>query len=144
MLDTERLTISSTNGATIHYTTDGSAPGRAEPGVPLSTGLWQFWIGGREQSGSWQLKRGYKDSEMVSATFTVEYDVDEDNDGLIEIRNLEMFNNIRYNLAGTSYDDELDDDPSDDPENLGDSTGAPPELPAACEGRGEQYSSLRI
>ena len=30
-------------------------------------------------------------------------DVDVDNDGLIDIRNLDMFNNIRYNLAGTSY-----------------------------------------
>ena len=33
-------------------------------------------------------------------------DVDDDNDRLIEIRNLEMFNNIRFNLAGTTYDDE--------------------------------------
>ena len=30
-------------------------------------------------------------------------DVDDDNDGLIEIYNLDMFSNIRLNLAGTSY-----------------------------------------
>ena len=30
-------------------------------------------------------------------------DVDDDNDGLIEIHNLDMFNHIRYNLAGTAY-----------------------------------------
>ena len=32
-----------------------------------------------------------------------ETDVDDDNDGLIEIHNLDMFNHIRYNLAGTAY-----------------------------------------
>ena len=30
-------------------------------------------------------------------------DVDDDNNGLIEVHNLDMFNNIRHNLAGTSY-----------------------------------------
>ena len=30
-------------------------------------------------------------------------DVDDDNDGLMEIHNLDMFNHIRYSLAGTSY-----------------------------------------
>ena len=134
VLDTERLTISSTNGATIHYTTDGSTPGRLSPVYRSALDFGSFGLGTRTVRVM-AVKRGYKDSEMVSVTFTVEHDVDEDNDGLIEIRNLEMFNNIRYNLAGTSYDDELDDDPSEDPENLGDSTGAPPELPPACEGR---------
>ena len=33
-------------------------------------------------------------------------DVDDDNDGLIEIRNLDMLYHMRYNLAGTTYDDE--------------------------------------
>ena len=33
-------------------------------------------------------------------------DVDDDNDGLIEIATLAQLNNMRYNLAGTSYDDE--------------------------------------
>ena len=39
------------------------------------------------------------DSDCVPDTT----DVDDDNDGLIEIENLDMFNNIRHNLAGTSY-----------------------------------------
>ena len=30
-------------------------------------------------------------------------DVDDDNDGLIEIHDLDMFNHIQYSLAGTSY-----------------------------------------
>ena len=33
-------------------------------------------------------------------------DVDKDNDGLIEIYNLDMLANIRYNLEGTSYDED--------------------------------------
>ena len=41
-------------------------------------------------------------------------DVDDDDDGLIEIYNLDMFHNIRYNLAGTSYDDEEADSGSGD------------------------------
>ena len=32
-------------------------------------------------------------------------DVDDDNDGLIEVHNLNMFDHIRHNLAGTSYKD---------------------------------------
>ena len=43
-------------------------------------------------------------------------DVDDDNDGLIEIHNLDMLHNIRHNLAGTSYDDGTG--------NGGDTTGA--------------------
>ena len=39
------------------------------------------------------------DNDMVLDTD----DVDDDGDGLIEIENLDMFNNIRHNLAGTSY-----------------------------------------
>ena len=30
-------------------------------------------------------------------------DVDDDNNGLIEIHSIDMLNNIRYNLAGTGY-----------------------------------------
>ena len=36
-------------------------------------------------------------------------DVDDDNNGLIEIHNLNMLDHMRYNLAGTSYDDEASD-----------------------------------
>ena len=55
-------------------------------------------------------------------------DVDDDNDGLIEIHNLDMFNNIRFNLAGTSYDDEDADSGSGD---AGVDTGCPA---AGCNG----------
>ena len=48
-------------------------------------------------------------------------DIDDDNDGLIEISNLDMLYNIRWNLDGTTYDDESDDGDG----NEGDTTGAP-------------------
>ena len=38
----------------------------------------------------------------VSMVF-VDADVDDDNDGLIEVHNLDMFDHIRHNLTGTSY-----------------------------------------
>ena len=43
---------------------------------------------------------------LTQKEFSLQRDVDADNNGLIEIDSLEMLNNIRYNLAGTSYDDE--------------------------------------
>ena len=55
-------------------------------------------------------------------------DVDDDNDGLIEIHNLDMLHNIRWNLAGTTYDDEEDDGTG----NGGDTTGAPDEATTEC------------
>ena len=58
-----------------------------------------------------------------------DYDIDSDNDGLIEIRNLEMFNNIRFNLAGTTYDDEDADTGTGDP---GITTGGPTTATTAC------------
>ena len=45
--------------------------------------------------------------------------MDDDNDGLIEISSLEMFNNIRYDLDGTHYDDEADDTAGNEGSNLG-------------------------
>ena len=64
-------------------------------------------------------------------------DVDDDNDGLIEIHNLDMLANIKNNLAGTSYDDtDGADTPSDDYYDCDDTSttskgtfcGAPKEL----------------
>ena len=49
-------------------------------------------------------------------------DVDDDNNGLIEIRSLEDLNNIRYDLDGHSYDDEDDDAAAG---TAGDTAGAP-------------------
>ena len=56
-------------------------------------------------------------------------DIDDDNDGLIEIDNLDMLHNIRFNPAGTTYDDESDDGDG----NLGDTTGAPENPTDNCE-----------
>ena len=53
------------------------------------------------------LADGKRTSETAIQRF--DYDIDSDNDRLIEIRNLDMFNNIRNNLAGTTYDDEAAD-----------------------------------
>ena len=49
-------------------------------------------------------------------------DVDADGDGLIEIADALQFDNIRHNLAGSSYDDEAADDSV---EEMGDDTGCP-------------------
>ena len=50
-------------------------------------------------------------------------DVDDDNDGLIEIHNLDMLYHIHYNLAGTSYDDEEADSGAEG--DTGSISGAP-------------------
>ena len=47
------------------------------------------------------LPAGASDSDNDCTSDTT--DVDDDNDGLIEIHDLDMFNNIRHNLNGTSY-----------------------------------------
>ena len=74
------------------------------------------------------MKEGYDNSaEIASTTFTVtarDADVDADDDGLIEIYNLDMLNNIRYNLEGTSYKTSADDP--------GSSAGAPASRPSNC------------
>ncbi len=56
-------------------------------------------------------------------------DVDDDNDGLIEIATLTELHNIRYNLSGTSYDTD-EDDAAD---NTGTTAGAPTAATGNCE-----------
>ena len=56
-------------------------------------------------------------------------DIDADDDGLIDIRNLDMFNNMRFNLAGTTYDDEAADSGTGD---IGIITGGPTSATANC------------
>ena len=56
-------------------------------------------------------------------------DIDDDNDGLIEINSLVELNNVRHNLVGTSYDDEEADTGTGD---TGDTTGAPTAATANC------------
>ena len=53
-------------------------------------------------------------------------DVDDDNDGLIDVYTLEDLHNIRYNLAGTSYTNS---------NGMSSTAGAPSTLPLACTGR---------
>ena len=53
--------------------------------------------------------------------------IDVDHDGLIEIRNLDMLNNIRHNLAGTSYKTSSG--------GTGNTTGASASRPSNCIGR---------
>ncbi len=57
-------------------------------------------------------------------------DVDDDNDGLIEIATAQELHNMRYNLAGTSYDDEEADDTTGD---AGSTLGAPISATDYCE-----------
>ena len=57
-------------------------------------------------------------------------DVDADGDGLIEIATASELNNMRHNLAGTTYDDEMEDST---PGDMGDSTGCPAAQGTACE-----------
>ena len=56
-------------------------------------------------------------------------DIDDDNDGLIEIATLTELHNIRYNLSGTSYDTD-EDDAAD---NTGTTAGAPTAATGNCE-----------
>ena len=53
-------------------------------------------------------------------------DVDDDNDGLIEISTLAELNNVRFNMRGTSYDDEMED------ADTGSTRGASTIEPANC------------
>ena len=57
-------------------------------------------------------------------------DVDDDNDGLIEIATADELNNIRHNLAGTTYDDEEADSVTGD---VGDNTGGPTAATDHCK-----------
>ncbi len=56
-------------------------------------------------------------------------DIDDDDDGLIEIWTLEQLHNVRHNLTGTTYDDEDEDTGTGD---AGVTTGAPTAATADC------------
>ena len=55
------------------------------------------------------------------------YDVDDDNDGLIEVSSTTQFNQIRHNLAGTSYKSTAS--------SAGNTLGAPTSITTECTGR---------
>ena len=148
VVHTDTLSISSaTNGATIYYTSssDGSTPANPDntnPTFPTSptfntlagsTGDYPKTV----TIKAFATKSSTPNSAIVTKTFTVLRDVDVDDDGLIEIHNLDMLNNIRWNLEGTSYDDEEAD--RDNPGtadivegDTGSSAGAPTAEPDNC------------
>ena len=61
------------------------------------------WQGDCEKTATDQACKLTIDANKTAGKLFTDLDVDDDNDGLIEIHNLDMFNHIRYNLAGTSY-----------------------------------------
>ena len=141
--DSDKLTITSAAGFTIYYTTNGAPPTTSTTTSGLSPLEVSFGSSGIGGIGSYNIKaiamkEGHADSFIGSATFTVERDVDADNNGLIEINNLDMLNNIRHNLAGTSYDNEALDSGGD--ADTGSIIGAPTDEQAMdpgymCTGR---------
>ncbi len=68
-------------------------------------------------------------------------DVDDDNDGLIEIATAQELHNIRYNLAGTSYDDEEADSGEGD---TGSTAGAPTGATTICTEETSAESGLYL
>ena len=103
----------SLTGATIYYrlasdtTTDLSVPIDPDDmstytGTGTSVSLTSLGLGDVYRIKAMAvLADGTRTSETAIQRFG--YDIDSDDDGLIEIRNLEMFDNIRNNLAGTGY-----------------------------------------
>ena len=106
---TDSVRIStSTNEAMIHYTTDGTSPEPDGSGSTISDRSpvivdLSSLIPGRPRSISVIATREGLDNSgpVQSGNFTV--DLDGDDDGLIDINNLNMLYDIRYNLGGTSY-----------------------------------------
>ena len=126
------LTITAATGATISYTIDeGEATVTTSNRADISLAS-PFELGVHTFRAIAQMS-GFNDSEPAIATFIVAAvgDVDVDDNGLIEIFNLDMLDNIRHNFAGTSYDDEADDGAG----NLGSTTGAPATPPSNCASR---------
>ena len=141
VLTTDSLTISispSASDATIYYTTNGDNPGlpaseRTRYEGAVSFGASSLGVGDHTVMAVAE-RPGYTTSAPGSMSFTVLRDVDRDNNGLIEIDNLDMLNHIRYNLAGTSYDDEMGDGGLDGGD-IGSSVGAPTSRPPNCVDR---------
>ena len=112
---TQFLTISTTTeGATIHYTTDGSDPSSSATRISVAASSLNLSFDalglGASSIRAIAAKAGSDNSGQVRAGFTVEQgDVDANDNGLIEIRTLDMLDNIRHNLAGTSYKRSADD-----------------------------------
>ena len=127
----DRLTLSSdSEGAAIHYTTNNSMPSASSPGgnAVQAVDLSPFSIGDSFTIKAIAIKDGH-DSGVLSEDFTIGRDVDADNDGLIEINNLDMLNNIRNNLGGLSYSEVP---PEERRFYRGGQPGVSPTFPANC------------
>ena len=61
------------------------------------------WQGACAKTAADQPCKLSMDANKAAGKLFTDIDVDDDNDGLIDIHNLDMFNHIQYNLAGTSY-----------------------------------------
>ena len=107
---------------TSSLTGDAATDGEWTVGIQLDviTVTFTAMINSMSMSYQFEIRRnGDGDSDgIVDAD-----DMDNDGDGLIEIWTLDQLDNMRHNLAGTSYDDESADSDTGD---AGDSTGCPP------------------
>ena len=61
------------------------------------------WQGACDKTATGQACQLSMDANKTAGLLFIDADVDDDNDGLIEIHDLDMFNHIQYSLAGTSY-----------------------------------------
>ena len=61
------------------------------------------WQGNCDKTATDQACKLVMDANRSAGKLFADADVDEDNDGLIEVHNLDMFDHIQHNLAGTSY-----------------------------------------
>ena len=75
--------------------------------LQLGIGIVYYWrvrASNRRGDGPWSGINSFTiERDMDGDGVRDVEDIDDDNDGLIEINNLEDLDNIRYNLAGTSY-----------------------------------------
>ena len=122
------LTITAATGATISYTIgEGEATVTTSNTADISFAA-PFELGEHTFRAIARMS-GLNDSEPAIATFIVAAvgDVDVNDNGLIEIFNLDMLDNIRHNLAGTSYIASMGGTAS--------TTGAPATPPSNCASR---------
>ena len=98
---TQSLIITAADGATIHYTTNNDSP--SPESTQYSAAILFRSLGAGEHTIRALAVNSAGSSSETMETFMVVDVVDADGDGLIEIYNLDMLNNIRYDIAGTSY-----------------------------------------
>ena len=101
------MTVFARDGATIYYTMNGDDPTTesTQNGVaPLSISFRDFRVGASVTVKAIAAMDGFRASPIRTARFTIfERDVDTNDNGFIDIDNLNMLYNIRFNLEGTSY-----------------------------------------